>query len=171
MLRRAAALSAFAVARAASAPRDPLAPTPPLASCGAWGPNPCAFGDDAVLASSTPWSGGVTPARLFGAAGANEKLTITGLPPGAAVLPSNPFAAGSDGAWSVTVASPDSPERVNITFTGSGGKAVTLHRVRFGYTILCSGQSNSATRGLEGGPGGRPSAGAPDPPTPPRQWT
>ena len=120
---------------------DPLQPTPPLSACGSgWGFEPCAFRDNAVLASSTPWSGGVTPARLYGSAAPSEKLTLSGLPAGAVVSPSNPFSAGADGSWEVTVASPDSPAMSNITLSGSSGKSVTLHDVRFGLTMLCSGQ-------------------------------
>lgn len=134
-------LLALLAAAAANTPLDPLDATPPVAACGGWGPNPCAFSDNAVLASSTPFSRGVTPARLFGAAAAGEQLTLSGLPAGAVVTPSNPFTAGADGAWSVTVASPDSPAPVNITLAGSSGKSATLHNVRFGLTLLCSGQS------------------------------
>ena len=120
---------------------DPLdeTPLPSLSACGGWGPEPCAFGDNAVLASSTPWSAGATPARLFGSANANEKLTLSGLPPGAVVTPASPFSAGADGRWEVTVASPDSPAKFDLTVSGSSGKAVTLHGLRFGHTILCSG--------------------------------
>jgi len=145
-MRFVAALASTLLAARAAAPADPLDAAPPPAACGAWGFSSCAFGDDAVLASSSPWSGGVTPARLFGAAGAREALTLAGLPPGAAVLPSNPFTADANGAWSVTVAAPDSPARFNLTLTGGSGKAATLRGVRFGLTILCSGQSNSARR-------------------------
>lgn len=136
-------LGLLPLALRASIPFDPLDAPPSTSSCGTeWGFDTCAFGDNAVLSSSTPWSGGVTPARLFGNATANEKLTLSGLPPGATVQPSNPFTAGADGSWTVTVASPDAPLFVNITLSGNGGKASTLHNVRFGLTILCSGQSN-----------------------------
>jgi hypothetical protein len=121
---------------------DPLDITPaPLAACGGWGPEPCAFGDNAVLSSSTPWAGGdVTPARIFGGGTAGETITITGLPVGAVVSPSNPFTVSSTAStWAVTIASPDSPTAFNLTFTGAQ-KSVTLHNVRFGLTWLCSGQ-------------------------------
>jgi hypothetical protein len=101
------------------------------------------FGDNAVLSSSTAWQGGVTPARVFGGGVKGEAITITGLPAGAVVAPSNPFTVPSDGSWSVTIASPDSPDFFNITFTGSAKQnAVTLRSVRFGLTWLCGGQSN-----------------------------
>jgi len=118
---------------------DPLDSTPPLAACGGWGPEPCAFGDNAVLSSSTPFRGGVSPARIFGGGVAGEKITITGLPEGAVVSPSNPFLVSTGGNWSITLATPDSPAFFNLTFTGTQ-KSVTLHNVRFGLTWLCSGQ-------------------------------
>lgn len=118
---------------------DPLDSTPPLAACGGWGPEPCAFGDNAVLSSSTPFRGGVSPARIFGGGVAGEKITITGLPEGAVVSPSNPFLVSTGGNWSITLATPDSPAFFNLTFM-STQKSVTLHNVRFGLTWLCSGQ-------------------------------
>ena len=143
MARCLLAATVLLTAHASSFPVDPLDPTPPVPLRAEWGFDPNAFSDNAVLASSTPWSGGVTPARLFGTSIPKERLTLSGLPPGAVVEPSNPFTAGSDGAWSVTVSSPDSPSSSDITLTGSSGKAATLHGVRFGMTILCSGQSNT----------------------------
>ena len=115
---------------------------PPLTTCGGWGPEPCAFSDNAVLSSSTPWSGGVTPALVFGAANPGEKITLSGLPSGAIILPSNPFVADATGLWEITIASPDSMAGNTLVFSGDANKNVTLSNIRFGLTILCSGQSN-----------------------------
>lgn len=128
-----------------AAPVDPLDFTPPLPARrqpGAWGPDPLVFGSGMVLASSTPWRGGAVPARVFGAAQPSERVTITGLPPGAVVSPGNPFTAGEDGNWSVSIASPDSSVGVDLTFAGASGSTAVLRDVLFGVTILCSGQSN-----------------------------
>lgn len=120
---------------------DPLDAAPLEAACGGWGPEPCAFGDNTVLASATAWRGGVTPARIFGEGTSGEEITITGLPTGTVVLPSNPFTVPSSGNWSITLSSPDSPLFFNLTFAGLKN-SVTLRNVRFGLTWLCSGQSN-----------------------------
>lgn len=110
----------------------------------AWGPDGCVFASHMVLASSDPWRGGVTPARVWGTAAPGESVLLTGLPAGAVVLPSNPFTAGANGTWAITVAVPASLANYSLTFTGSAGSAaaVTLQDVLFGHTILCSGQSN-----------------------------
>lgn len=121
---------------------DPLDETPAAASCGGWGPDPCAFGSHAVLASNAPYRGGVTPARVWGAAAAHEAITLSGLPAGAVVTPPSPFVASANGTWEVTISAPPSQLSVNITFSGSSGKKVVLDDILFGLSILCSGQSN-----------------------------
>ena len=122
---------------------DPLDETPAAASCGGgWGPDPCAFGSHAVLASNAPYRGGVTPARVWGAAAPHETLTLSGLPAGAVVTPPSPFVASANGTWEVTISVPPSQRPVNISFAGSSGKTVVLEDVLFGLSILCSGQSN-----------------------------
>jgi len=115
----------------------------------AWGPDACVFADSMMLASSDVWQAGSTPARVWGRhAAPGEWITVTGLPPGAAVTPRNPFQADAAGNWSITVAVRASLEPRNITFTGAAGAAgaVTLRDVLFGHTILCSGQSNMAMK-------------------------
>ena len=54
-----------------------------------WGPDGCVFASHMVLASSDAWSAGSTPARVWGQAGANEQVTITGLPAGAEAPPAD----------------------------------------------------------------------------------
>jgi hypothetical protein len=125
-------------------PVDPLGATPPPPRAGGapppWGPDPLVFGSGMVLASQTPWRGGAVPARVFGAARPSERVTISGLPLGAVVTPSNPFTAGADGNWSVSIAAPDSSVGANISFSGASGATVVLRDVLFGLTLLCSGQ-------------------------------
>jgi hypothetical protein len=112
--------------------------------CGAastWGPNPCAYASGMVLSSTTPWrASGSQPAVVHGLAQPSETLTLSGLPPGASVSPSNPWTADAAGRWAVTLASADTSAPVNLTFTGSSGKLVVLEDVLFGLTMLCSGQ-------------------------------
>lgn len=108
-----------------------------------WGPDGCVFASHMVLASSDTWSAGSTPARVWGQVGANEQVTLTGLPAGAVVSPSNPFAANGSGFFSITIAAPASLTPSDLVFTGASKQAVTLADVLFGWTILCSGQSNS----------------------------
>ena len=108
-----------------------------------WGPDSNVFSDHMVLASSDKWSGGVTPARVWGIADANEVITVTGLPSGAIVSPSNPFSADATGNFSITIAAASSLTPVNLVFIGSSSKHVSnISDVLFGHTILCSGQSN-----------------------------
>jgi hypothetical protein len=96
-----------------------------------------------VLSANTSWrSHGSLPARVWGLAGASEVVTLSGIPAGASVLPSNPFTADASGAWSITVSSAPSPSAVNLTFAGSSGQRAVLSDVLFGLTVLCSGQSN-----------------------------
>jgi hypothetical protein len=119
---------------------------------GPWGPEPSVFGSHMVLASSDPWSGGVTPARIWGSASPGETLAVGGLPPNAVVSPSNPFTADGEGAWSITVAVPASLTPYTLVFKGSASSHdnVTLEDVLFGHTFLCSGQvSASGPRGTE----------------------
>jgi sialate O-acetylesterase len=106
-----------------------------------WGPDGCVFASHMVLASSDPWRGGSTPARIWGTAAPGESILLSGLPAGAAVLPSNPFSAAADGNWSITVAVPASLTNYSLTFAGKSSRA-TLQDVLFGHTVLCSGQSN-----------------------------
>jgi hypothetical protein len=42
------------------------------------------------------------------------------------VTPSNPFTAGADGNWSVTIAAPDSSVGANLSFSGASGATVVL---------------------------------------------
>ncbi len=126
---------------------DPLEATPGAPSCGAqaWGPNTCAFGSGMVLAGATPWrSGGgqPSPARVWGTAGASEALTLTGLPPGARVAPSNPFTANASGFWAIEISAEADPAPLNLTFQGASGRSAVLEDVLFGLSVLCSGQSN-----------------------------
>jgi sialate O-acetylesterase len=95
-----------------------------------------------VLASSDPWSGGITPARIWGTALPAEAITLGGLPDGAIVTPSNPWLADASGNWSIQVSATASLNPANLTFTGSHGTQVILGDVLFGHTFLCSGQSN-----------------------------
>jgi len=93
-----------------------------------------------VLASSDPWSGGVTPARMWGFASPGEVVSVSGLPAGAVVSPSNPFTASAAGNWSITIASPASLTPHNLTFRGTSNESVVLIDVLFGLSVLCSGQ-------------------------------
>ncbi len=103
-----------------------------------FGPDIHVFADHMVLASSDMWSGGSTPARVWGNADANEAITITGLPAGAIVTPNNPFTADAAGNFTVTIAAASSLTPVNLVFTGSSSKHVsTINDVLFGHTILC----------------------------------
>lgn len=111
-------------------------------STAAWGPDGCVFGSHMVLASSDAWSGGATPARVWGTALPGESISLTGLPAGATVIPSNPWTADSLGNWSVQVSAAASLVPSNLTFDGSKGNQAVLVDVLFGHTILCSGQSN-----------------------------
>jgi hypothetical protein len=83
---------------------------------------------------------------VFGTAQPSERVTITGLPAGAVVTPGNPFTAGADGNWSVSIAAADSNVGVTLTFTGASGATAALRDVLFGVTALCSGQSNVRVR-------------------------
>ena len=74
---------------------------------------------------------------------AGESITISGLPAGAVVAPSNPFTANTTGGFAITVAVPSSLASYNISFAGAA-TTKTLHNVLFGHTILCSGQSKFA---------------------------
>jgi hypothetical protein len=137
---------------------DPTEATPAAPSCAAassaWGPNPCAFGSGMVLSAATAWrsSGGApAPARIWGTAGALESVTLSGLPAGARVTPSNPFTATANGTWSIEVAADASPSAVNLTFLGAGGKAAVLTDVLFGLVVLCSGQCESPCRCMQRG--------------------
>lgn len=120
---------------------------------GTWGPNGCVFADHMVLASNDVWQAGHTPAKIFGSyAAPGESITLTGLPVGTAVLPSNPFTADASGNWSISVSIKASLAPYTITFVGSGigaeGKpnSFTVQDVLFGHTFLCAGQSNMAMR-------------------------
>ena len=95
-----------------------------------------------VLASSDVWTGGVTPARVWGKAVPGESISLIGLPAGATVTPSNPWPADSMGNWSIEVSATASMDPVNLTFSGSNSTQVVLEDVLFGHTFLCSGQSN-----------------------------
>lgn len=96
-----------------------------------------------VLASSDTWSGGVTPARIWGVGSPGESISLMGLPVEATVVPSNPWAADTQGNWSIEVLAPASLVSSNLTFIGStSNNSVTLEDVLFGFTFLCSGQSN-----------------------------
>jgi hypothetical protein len=149
--------AALALAHARAFPVDPLDATPPAPPAAPWGPDPSSFSDNAVLASTTPWRGGVTPARLFGAAAPGEAVTISGLPAGARATP-NPARADASGAWLMTVAAPDSLAPADLVFNGTSGRSAVLRGVRFGLTILCSGQSKC------GGPRAKAKRRAPAPP-------
>ena len=107
-----------------------------------WGPDTCVFGSHMVLASSDAWSGGVTPSRVWGTSLPSESITLSGLPAGATVAPSNPWLADSSGNWSIEVSATASLIPANLTFSGSNGSQVVLADVLFGHTFLCSGQSN-----------------------------
>ena len=106
-----------------------------------WGPDGCVFAPHMVLASNDTWSAGSTPARIWGTAGANELITVSGLPAGAVVAPSNPFRANASGFFSITISAAASLAPSDIAFKGES-QAITLADVLFGHTILCSGQSN-----------------------------
>ena len=149
--------AALALAHARAFPIDPLDATPPAPPAAPWGPDPSSFSDNAVLASTTPWRGGVTPARLFGAAAPGEAVTISGLPAGARATP-NPARADASGAWLMTVAAPDTLAPTDLVFNGTSGRSAVLRGVRFGLTILCSGQSKC------GGPRAKAKRRAPAPP-------
>ena len=122
---------------------------------GTWGPNGCVFADHMVLASNDVWLGGSTPAKVFGSyAAPGESITLSGVPVGTVVLPSNPFTADASGNWSISVSIKASLTPYSLTFAGNinnpaaGGKpnSFTLQDVLFGHTFLCSGQSNMAMR-------------------------
>jgi hypothetical protein len=120
-----------------------LALLPLLASAGrggpAWGPDPGVFASHMVLASNDTWRGGSTPARVWGAGTPGESITLSGLPAGAAVTPSNPWTVPPSGNWSITVSVAASLSAFNLTFTGAK-ESVEIDDVLFGHTILCSGQ-------------------------------
>ena len=125
-------------------PYEPISPGAPACAASTWGPSPCAFGSAMVLSSTTPWrASGSQPAAVFGLAQPSEVLTLSGLPPGATVAPSNPWTADSTGRWAITLSSADTTAPVNLTFTGASGKSVVLEDVLFGLTMLCSGQVRS----------------------------
>jgi hypothetical protein len=111
----------------------------PLASAATWGPDSQVFGSHMVLASNDPWSGGVTPARVWGTGVAGEAIAVGGLPAGAVVEPSNPWTVSADGTWNITVSAPASMTPYNLLFKGSAS-TVLLEDVLFGHTFLCSGQ-------------------------------
>lgn len=92
-------------------------------------------------ASSDAWRGGVTPARIWGTAAPGEQITLSGLPSGAVVTPSNPWTAAADGSWTIEVATLASLAPSNLTFSGAKN-SVNITNVLFGHTFLCSGQSN-----------------------------
>ncbi len=106
-----------------------------------WGPDPLIFANHSVWASSDAWSGGVTPAKVFGRGYPGEQIRVTGLPAGA-VQPSNPFTVPASGNFSITLSVPASLAAYNIAFTGVNA-TTTISDVLFGHTILCSGQSNT----------------------------
>ena len=108
---------------------------------GAWGPNNCVFANHMVIASNAAWSGGVTPAFVYGVGVPGEKITLTGLPAGATVAPSNPWPVQADGTWSITLSAATSLTPFNLTFVGAKN-SVTISDVLSGHTVLCSGQSN-----------------------------
>ncbi len=110
------------------------------ASALSWGPNPLIFADHSVWASNDAWSGGATPAKVFGWGYAGEQITVTGLPAGA-VQPSNPFTVPASGNFSIVVSVPASLAAYNISFNGANATA-HIADVLFGHTFLCSGQSN-----------------------------
>lgn len=142
------ASAAAAASVAAAQDEDPYEPPSgalprgaPACAASTWGPQPCTYASGMVLSSTTPWrASGSQPAVVHGLAQTSETLTLTGLPPGARVSPSNPWTADAAGNWAVTLASADTSVPVNLTFTGSSGKLVVLEDVLFGLTMLCSGQ-------------------------------
>jgi len=144
MPRAAALLCALALAPARAAwdvSHDALAAVPARAAP-RWGPNPGVFASHMVLASSDPWSGGVTPARVWGTAAPGEAVAVGGLPAGAVVRPSNPVVADAAGNWSITIAQRASltPYALSFKSTTVAANAVVLEDVLFGHTFLCSGQ-------------------------------
>jgi hypothetical protein len=116
-------------------------PAPPRAPPSAWGPQPPLFTSHMVLASNDAWSGGVTPAIVWGLGTPGESVTVSGLPAGA-VSP-NPFTVPASGNWSIQVSVPASLTSYTISFNSSihAWHSVVLDDVLFGHTFLCSGQS------------------------------
>ena len=111
---------------------------PPRAPGAAWGPQPPLFTSQMVLASNDAWSGGSTPAIVWGVGTPGEAITVSGLPAGA-VSP-NPFTVPASGNWSITMSVPASLTSYTISFNSSA-HGLVLDDVLFGHTFLCSGQS------------------------------
>lgn len=111
---------------------------PPRAPPSAWGPQPPLFTSHMVLASNDAWSGGVTPAIVWGLGTPGESVTVSGLPAGA-VSP-NPFTVPASGNWSIQLSVPASLTSYTIAFNSST-HGLVLDDVLFGHTFLCSGQS------------------------------
>ncbi len=136
---------------AATQPLAPLGPQKmhlPLLLCAVvfvaaralpWGPDPLIFANHSVWASSDAWSGGVTPARVFGVGYPGESILVSGLPPGS-VQP-NPFTVPASGNFSILVSVAASLTPYEVVFTG-GNATARVSDVLFGHTFLCSGQSN-----------------------------
>ena len=114
---------------------------PPRAPPTAWGPQPPLFTSHMVLASNDAWSGGVTPAIVWGLGTPGEAITVSGLPAGA-VSP-NPFTVPASGNWSIQISVAASLKSYTISFNSSAHawNNVVLDDVLFGHTFLCSGQS------------------------------
>lgn len=111
---------------------------PPRVASAAWGPQPPLFTSQMVLASNDSWSGGSTPAIVWGFGTPGESITVSGLPEGA-VSP-NPFTVPASGNWTVTMSVQASLTSYNIAFNSST-HGLVLDDVLFGHTFLCSGQS------------------------------
>lgn len=105
-------------------------------SSAAWGPDQCVFAPHMVLASSDAWRSGVTPARVWGNAAPGEVLTLSGLPDGAVVTPSNPWKAAADGTWTIQIEALASLTPSNLTFSGSSKMSTTLTDILFGHTYV-----------------------------------
>lgn len=106
-----------------------------------WGPDARVFANHMVIASSDVWSGGSTPAVIWGAGVPGESIRLSGFPAGATVMPANPWTVASDGNWSISLSTPASLTAFNLSFVGKSN-FVTIVDVLAGHTMLCAGQSN-----------------------------
>lgn len=141
-MRACATLLLSLASAAAAVPRDDLAffaASPPRPAAAKWGPDVSVFASHMVLASSDVWSGGSTPATVWGTGAPGEAITVSGLPAGA-VAP-NPFIVPASGNWSISVSVRASLTPYTLAFN-STTQGVVLDDVLFGHTFLCSGQSN-----------------------------
>jgi len=104
-----------------------------------WGPDPQVFDSHMVLAPSDVWSGGVTPAKVWGVGTPGEYITVSGLPQGALLPYPNPFLVDSTGNFSFTITIPSSmtPYQISFNTTTFTQKGVVLDDVMFGHTFLC----------------------------------